>query len=129
MRLDADGLLVYSPSTSLRSSSMLQGLGYLCAMAGDGTNDDHILSHTKVGIAAEGATDAAHHGADIILTEPSLSTIVHAIRGSRVIFLHMWNCKLCLCHDNSHCHLLCHLGGLLQVPIPTFHGPYHRSAQ
>ena len=68
---------------------MLQGLGYLCAMAGDSTNDDPILSHANISIAAEGATNAAHRGADIVLTEPGLSTIIHVVHSSCVIFLHM----------------------------------------
>ena len=38
-----------------------------------------------VGIAVEGAMDAARGVADIMLTEPGLSTIVYAIRQSRII--------------------------------------------
>jgi H+-transporting ATPase len=45
-----------------------------------------IANRTNVGITVEGATDAARGAADIVLTEPGLSTIVHAIRSSRQIF-------------------------------------------
>ncbi|KAJ7809839.1 hypothetical protein B0H14DRAFT_3112525 [Mycena olivaceomarginata] len=44
-----------------------------------------------------GATDAARGAADIVLTEPGLSTIVHAIRGSRIIFQRMRNYSIYAC--------------------------------
>jgi H+-transporting ATPase len=45
-----------------------------------------LLSHVNIGIAVKGAIDAAHGAANIVLTGPGLSTIVHAIRGSHIIF-------------------------------------------
>ena len=44
-----------------------------------------------MGIAVQGATDAACAAADIVLTEPGLSTIIVAIRLSRQIFQRMKN--------------------------------------
>ena len=39
-----------------------------------------------MGIAVEGSTDAARLAADIVLTEPGLSTIIHGIIIARCIF-------------------------------------------
>jgi len=97
MILDADGFAGVFPEHKYEIVKRLQGLGHLCAMTGDGANDAPALSRANVGIAVEGATDAARGAADIVLTEPGLSTIVHAIRGSRVIFQRMRNYSIYAC--------------------------------
>ncbi|EIM89254.1 plasma-membrane proton-e [Stereum hirsutum FP-91666 SS1] len=97
MIMDADGFAGVFPEHKFEIVKRLQGLGHLCAMTGDGANDAPALSRANVGIAVEGATDAARGAADIVLTEPGLSTIVHAIRGSRVIFQRMRNYSIYAC--------------------------------
>ncbi|KAJ6624220.1 plasma-membrane proton-e [Mycena sp. CBHHK59/15] len=97
MIMDADGFAGVFPEHKYEIVKRLQGLGHLCAMTGDGANDAPALSRANVGIAVEGATDAARGAADIVLTEPGLSTIVHAIRGSRVIFQRMRNYSIYAC--------------------------------
>ncbi|KAF8633141.1 hypothetical protein AX17_004642 [Amanita inopinata Kibby_2008] len=97
MILDADGFAGVFPEHKYEIVKRLQSLGHLCAMTGDGANDAPALSRANVGIAVEGATDAARGAADIVLTEPGLSTIVHAIRGSRIIFQRMRNYSIYAC--------------------------------
>ena len=119
MILDADGFAGVFPEHKYEIVKRLQALGHLCAMTGDGANDARAsspsssslveplltllsslaaaLSRANVGIAVEGATDAARGAADIVLTEPGLSTIVHAIRQSRVIFQRMRNYSIYAC--------------------------------
>ncbi|KAF4618802.1 hypothetical protein D9613_009716 [Agrocybe pediades] len=97
MILDADGFAGVFPEHKYEIVKRLQALGHLCAMTGDGANDAPALSRANVGIAVEGATDAARGAADIVLTEPGLSTIVHAIRQSRIIFQRMRNYAIYAC--------------------------------
>jgi H+-transporting ATPase len=97
MIMDADGFAGVYPEHKYEIVKRLQGLGHLCAMTGDGANDAPALARANVGIAVEGATDAARGAADIVLTEPGLSTIVHAIRGSRIIFQRMRNYSIYAC--------------------------------
>ena len=75
MILDADGFAGVYPEHKYEIVKRLQALGHLVAMTGDGANDAPALSRANVGIAVEGATDAARGAADIVLTEPGLSTM------------------------------------------------------
>lgn len=95
--MDANGFAGVFPEHKYEIVKRIQALRHLCAMTGDGANDAPALSRANVGIAVEGATDAARGAADIVLTEPGLSTIIHAIRGSRIIFQRMRNYAIYAC--------------------------------
>ena len=80
-----------SPEHKYLIVEALRQQGYLVGMTGDGVNDAPALKRSDVGIAVQGATSAAQAAADIVLTQPGLSTIVTAIVTSRKIFQRMKN--------------------------------------
>lgn len=84
---DADGFAAVLPSDKREVVMTLKNeFGIVTGMTGDGVNDSPALSAAQVGIAVEGATDAARNAADLILTEPGLSPIYGAVLESRRIF-------------------------------------------
>ncbi|KAJ7238427.1 H+-transporting ATPase [Mycena rebaudengoi] len=96
MIMDADGFADVFPEHKYEIVKRLQGLGHLCAMTG-------VWSRSKPrrrragGGGRNGGRGGGRGGpdtADIVLTEPSLSTIVHAIRGSRIVFHGIKLCDL-----------------------------------
>jgi len=85
----ADGFAEVFPEHKYLIVETFRRMGYRCGMTGDGVNDAPALLVADVGIAVSGATDAARAAADIILTQPGLSTIVNGIQVSRKIFARM----------------------------------------
>jgi len=79
MCLAVDGFAQVYPEHKYLIVECLQELGYKTSMTGDGVNDAPALKRADVGVAVQGATDAARTAADIVLTEPGLSTIIHGI--------------------------------------------------
>eukprot|EP00388_Colpodella_angusta_P000521 GDKJ01001840.1.p1 GENE.GDKJ01001840.1~~GDKJ01001840.1.p1 ORF type:complete len:1007 (+),score=281.03 GDKJ01001840.1:36-3056(+) len=74
------------PEHKFRVVQALMEGGNLIGMTGDGVNDAPALKAATVGIAVDGATEAAQAAADIVLKKPGLSTIITAIKLSRQIF-------------------------------------------
>lgn len=87
----ADGFAQVFPEHKYRIVELLQNKGHIVGMTGDGVNDAPALKKADAGIAVAGATDAAKSAADIVFTAPGLSTIIDAIRESRIIFQRMKN--------------------------------------
>jgi len=74
--LHADGFAGVYPEHKYEIVQILQNMGHMVAMTGDGVNDAPALSKANVGIAVAEASDAARAAADIVLTEPGLSVII-----------------------------------------------------
>lgn len=85
----ADGFAQVFPEHKYCIVKLLQNKGHIVGMTGDGVNDAPALKKADAGIAVAGATDAAKSAADIVFTTPGLSTIIDAIKESRIIFQRM----------------------------------------
>ena len=87
--LQSDGFAEVFPEHKFAIVKLLQERHYRVGMTGDGVNDAPALKKADVGIAVEGATDAARAAADIVLVSPGLSVIIEALYRSRKIFQRM----------------------------------------
>jgi H+-transporting ATPase len=86
---EADGFAEVFPEHKYHIVKSLQDRGHLIAMTGDGVNDAPALKQADVGIAVSGATNAAQSAAALVLTEPGLKVITHAVEEARRIFERM----------------------------------------
>jgi H+-transporting ATPase len=85
----ADGFAQVFPEHKFHIVDVLQKLGHIVGMTGDGVNDAPALKKADCGIAVSGATDAARAAASIVLMTPGVSVIIDAIKESRKIFQRM----------------------------------------
>jgi H+-transporting ATPase len=86
---NADGFAQVFPEHKFHIVDVLQKLGHMVGMTGDGVNDAPALKKADCGIAVSGATDAARAAAAIVLMTAGLSVIIDAIKESRRIFQRM----------------------------------------
>eukprot|EP00946_MAST-07B_sp_MAST-7B-sp1_P001572 g1572.t1 len=89
--VELDGFAEVFPEHKYQIVNTFRKIGYRCGMTGDGVNDAPALKRADIGIAVQGATDAARAAADIVLTQEGLSVIIDAIYISRKIFKRMKN--------------------------------------
>jgi H+-transporting ATPase len=85
----AEGYAEVFPEHKYGIVRALQSRGHIVGMTGDGVNDAPAIKQADVGIAVDGATDAARAAADLVLTAPGLAVIVRAVEEARRIFERM----------------------------------------
>ncbi len=83
------GFAEVTPEHKFKIIKQYQNKDRITGMTGDGVNDAPALKQANVGIAVSGATDAARSASDLVLTEPGLGVISHAIEEARRIFERM----------------------------------------
>ena len=107
-----------APRHKMRVVSVLNTMGEVVAVTGDGVNDAPALKKADIGIAMGVAgTDVAKETADMILLDDNFATIVNAIEEGRAVYNNIRKFVTYVLASNVP-ELVPYLGyGLFQIPL------------
>lgn len=107
------------PEQKLRIVTMLQKLGKVVGVTGDGVNDALALKKADVGVSmGKTGTDVAKEASDIILSDDNFATLIKAIEEGRGIYKNIVNAILYLISGNLAKILLVFFATLFNLPLP-----------
>ena len=106
------------PGDKLRLVKILQQLGNVVAVTGDGTNDAPAMNYADVGLAMGSGTSVAREASEIILLDDSFISIVNAVRWGRSLYLNIQRFILFQLTINVLALVLVLAGPFLGVSLP-----------
>ncbi len=110
-----------TPKHKLRIVKLLQELGEIVAMTGDGINDAPALSQANIGVAmGQGGTDVAKEASDMVLLDNNFNTIKAAIEEGRAIFDNIKSMLVYLLSTNVSEVIIMMTSLLLKLPLPLY---------
>lgn len=108
-----------TPDQKLVIVKILQELGEVVAMTGDGVNDAPALKQADIGIVVSTATDVSKETADMVLLDDNFKTIVAAVEEGRGMFENLRKVILYLL-SNAFVEMIFVIGSIiLGLPLPV----------
>ncbi len=105
-----------SPLDKMMVVKVLQGMGEVVAMTGDGVNDAPSIKQADIGIAMGSGTEVSRDVADLVLLDDNFETIVAAVEEGRQILKNIRKVLVYLLSSVSDELLL--IGGALVIGLP-----------
>lgn len=108
-----------TPADKIRIVKMLEEMGYIVAVTGDGVNDAPALKAATVGISmGKRGSDVAREASDIVLVDDNYSTIISAIAYGRVIYDNIKNALIFLLVSSFNEVFIIGIAFMANLPTP-----------